>query len=528
MRVSQRLAKKRAAEAEAKTETTASSAASKSVVPKPKNKKAKKSKDDSVPESTTSTKKRATAAKTKTITSAATSSNSKSGAAKNKKEEKSKGDSLPESTASTTESSSPSTSVGVFSASKEWKESDCGTLLYFYPPSTPYSTKIAGFDIDDTIIKTKSGKTFATNDLTDWQLWSSPNVKNTVNDLVSDGYRIVFFTNQEGISKGKVDKKKWKQKVINIIDELGLANQVTVLASLSKKENDYRKPHIGMWRFLSQHLSSPDAIPDAAHSMYVGDAAGRPKRNGKKKDFSCTDYKFALNIGGGIEFKTPEELFLKSTELSDKASLTTSTMGFQPKVNWSKYLNEPYDAVDSSFNDFVSSCGESKEVIVIVGSPASGKSSLTKRLIEDIAKANPEGPEYVRVNQDTLKTVPKCVKVAKQALEEGKSPIIDNTNRDSKTRKSYIDVAKSLKVPCRCIYIDIEKDESFHLNAYRGAMGNIYGERRTVPDMVIHTFYKNMVKPTKSEGFAEVTKLNFFPGPFDSEEQQSSFYRFTM
>jgi len=415
-----------------------------------------------------------------------------------------------------------------FAASPEWKESRCGTLLYLYPPSSPDSVKIAGFDIDDTIIKTKSGKAFATDDLKDWQLWSKPHVKTTLAELVSDGYRVVFFTNQEGISKGKVDKNKWKQKITDVITELSLTNQVTVLASLTKKENDYRKPHIGMWRFLCQHLSSPNATPNAEGSMYVGDAAGRPKRGSKKKDFSCTDFKFSLNIGRGLIFKTPEELFLKTKDSSDLASLTTSNMGFQPKVHWLEYVDKPFDFVNSNFSDLVSSCGKNgQEVIVIVGSPASGKSTIAGRLISGIIAAN-AGVEYVRVNQDTLKTVPKCIKATKEALADGKSVIIDNTNRDMKTRKNYIDVAESLKLPCRCVFVDATKEESFHMNALRGANGNYYGEKRTVPDMVVHSFYKNLVEPNKNEGFTEVIKLKVAPGPFDSEDQKSSFYRFTM
>ncbi len=44
---------------------------------------------------------------------------------------------------------------------------------------------------------------------------------------------------------------------------------------------------------------------DLKKSFYCGDAAGRVK--GKKKDFSDSDYKFALNIN--ITFFTPEMLF---------------------------------------------------------------------------------------------------------------------------------------------------------------------------------------------------------------------------
>ena len=59
-----------------------------------------------------------------------------------------------------------------------------------------------------------------------------------------------------------------------------------------------------------------------------------------------------------------------------------------------------------------------KEMVIFVGSPASGKSTFWKNYM----------PQYLRVNRDTLKTKEKCYKLAEEAILKGSSVVIDNTN----------------------------------------------------------------------------------------------------
>lgn len=70
------------------------------------------------------------------------------------------------------------------------------------------SVQIASYDIDGTIIKTKSGNVFPKNS-NDWQI-AFTEVPQKLKQLLADDYKIVFFTNQAGISSGKTIESEWK------------------------------------------------------------------------------------------------------------------------------------------------------------------------------------------------------------------------------------------------------------------------------------------------------------------------------
>jgi bifunctional polynucleotide phosphatase/kinase len=59
---------------------------------------------------------------------------------------------------------------------------------------------VLGVDMDDTLIRTKSGAKFA-RDASDWVFWHEK-VATVLREYTSNGYRVVVFTNQAGISKG--------------------------------------------------------------------------------------------------------------------------------------------------------------------------------------------------------------------------------------------------------------------------------------------------------------------------------------
>ncbi|XP_072357675.1 bifunctional polynucleotide phosphatase/kinase [Scyliorhinus torazame] len=285
-----------------------------------------------------------------------------------------------------------------------WTENN--KLLSFTKKGVHARSKFAGFDIDGTIITTKSGKVFPTG-TDDWRILYAE-IPRKLKELLAEEYKIVLFTNQRGISRGKLHPQDFKSKVEAIISRLGIPIQVYVSTGLGS----YRKPMLGMLELLQEQGNAGVKI-DLESCVYVGDAAGRPANwapDRKKKDFSCSDRLFALNAG--IPFHTPEEFFLGWR----KAAFHLPE--FDPRnLDLSIPLYEPPSAS-------LTSAGP--EVIVAVGFPGSGKSTfIQQHLVRD---------GYVYANRDTLGSWQKCVTVCEAALRDGKRVAVDNTNPDLESR----------------------------------------------------------------------------------------------
>lgn len=321
--------------------------------------------------------------------------------------------------------------------------------------------EIYAFDMDDTLIKTKSGHKFP-KDQNDWE-WLFPIIPNNLKELHAKGIIIAIISNQKGVSTGSTKLEHITEKIQAMSDQLGFSLTYFVATS----DDKYRKPSPMIGRHI-QELGGKLTI-------YVGDAAGRPAswKIGKKKDFSCSDRKFAFNCG--IKFATPEEFFLNESEAQfEYDGCDQITFG------------QPFQYVPTA----------PIEMIVMVGMPASGKSTLAKEISSKF------GHEYI--NQDTLKTKIRCIKAAKVALSKGKSIIIDNTCPSVEARKEFTSLVKN--APTVCIWMKTSEELSRHNNEFRTICGGSH-----IPCIVYAKYKKSFVEPTIAEGFSVVHAVDFCP-----------------
>ena len=176
------------------------------------------------------------------------------------------------------------------------------TLIRYVPENAKVTNKIAAFDFDSTLVEQKSGKTFPV-DGHDWKLLFENDIRPQLFSDIEEGYTIIIFTNQSGISKKKITYEMLKQRLEGFMKEV----EVPFWVYAATHGDKYRKPGTAMWSRMCEDLN---VKPNLQECIYVGDAAGRFQgwHKNRKKDFSCSDRKFAWNVG--IKFQTPEEYFL--------------------------------------------------------------------------------------------------------------------------------------------------------------------------------------------------------------------------
>lgn len=296
-----------------------------------------------------------------------------------------------------------------------------------HAPAAPSAKPYAIFDFDGTLVKPKDGRQFPRS-VSDWQ-YLRPSVPATLRTYAAT-HTLVIVTDQS---------KPWKVDMIHaVLDDLALPELPTVVIGVKTQ-----KPSTSLFTSVF-----PSFLPSG--SFYVGDAAGRPG------DWSDRDKAFAQALS--IPFKVPEEVF----PMPAPAPVAPQPLTVQPVGH--------------------------REVVILCGYPASGKSTLASRVFEAAG--------YHITSGDIHKTAAKMKKDALvHGLKADKSVVFDSTAGTVEKRAEFIAFAKAHDLPARIVWIQTPIEVAMEYNKGRALAGGA-----NVPAIAFYTFRKHFVAPTDAEG----------------------------
>ncbi|KAL8434234.1 hypothetical protein Efla_001999 [Eimeria flavescens] len=431
---------------------------------------------------------------------------------------------------------------------------------------------VAIFDLDGTLITTRSGKKFPVN-ANDWKLLYEKSVPARLQFLHQAGYHLFVLSNQLGVSRGHVTLLDLTLKIDSLQHVLG----VPLTACMCCCDDLYRKPRptaaaLVFNELLPRVLRASQQASTAAREateghvapevftckyprvFFVGDAAGRPG------DHSSADLKFALNAG--MRFFTPEEFFLgqgapslplvlrrlQPDAVVDGVGADTRVKGQMLLGRTGKLLERqaarafsaaaPLDpsellkhckamgvqaegtGLKLSEEAYVPSQQAGQELVLLVGAPGSGKTTLAER----------QFPTHEVVRQDDLKGKQKCIELCSLLLSGGKSVVVDRQNATREDRQPFIEVARKCAPGCslRAIALLWPKELCLHLGQYRSLatalrrrpkgvnagqptdnafMPDARYRLQKVPKLVVDKFYAHVELPTVDEGFESIQVL---------------------
>ena len=285
--------------------------------------------------------------------------------------------------------------------------------------------KMAAFDYDWTLVSPKDGKTFPSN-IDDWK-WLYPTIPEKIKKYYEDGFMIVIITNQS---------KDWKHEQIQLVVK---TLKVPIFILVASHKCDY-KPNPSLFNLFIGNTKI-----NKEKSFFVGDALGR------KSDFSDSDKVFAENIG--IPYYCPEQVFYVKTEILEIPTVPLT---------------------------------DEKKIVVMMGYPGSGKSTVAKNICKNEC--------FIYIEGDLYKSSTKMIKASLGHIENNKSIVFDATNSSSKKRKEYIELGKKYNYKVVCVHVSTPLEMAYKQNKLRNY-------EKYVPKIAYSVYSKNYEQPNENEGF---------------------------
>lgn len=260
-------------------------------------------------------------------------------------------------------------------------------FYYMIPDDIEEKERCVCFDFDGTLVTRKNGSAPYVQETVEDNFVIFPGVVDSIISLIEENILVVIISNQSNFTE---IKKREFESFNELFD-----NNLCIL--IAHKKNNYRKPNPG----FADLLSGLDIC------FYCGDAAN------SDHDFvpytwdkNQTDYVYAETLG--VPFYTPHDVF---------------------EFNYLSY--EP-----------------SEDIVIMMGVPGSGKTSISKRFEEENG--------YLRFSQDELKKLNnpemtvsalnsvKNKKYFTKLLNSGEKIILDATHGNPKNRNVWVDFANNL------------------------------------------------------------------------------------
>jgi len=334
------------------------------------------------------------------------------------------------------------------------------TLITFqdhFRPTKGKGVKVIFADLDHTLI-TPKGKHVFPKTLDDWK-WKNEAVVPKLKEMYNMGYEIVIVTNQK---KMPADDVRAKAKMI--YDDL----QLPFVFISGHSDLYYRKPQLGLLEVLIEYIfKEPECIDPA--SIFLGD--------------SVADLYFARNTN--IKFIHTDMFFLDKPN-KEFAKIEEKE---HPLTKWMSKTAQPLPSFKSS----------SKHLVVMVGSPASGKSFYSRDL---------EKKGFLRINKDEMKADKVQQKAFNIGLKEGQNIVIDNTNSTKEGRAKWINAAKEASYKITIVWMNFPMPVVEFLDNYRVYMNK--NQDTHVPAVAMRVYYKKLEAPTQEEcdNLIEIKTIN--------------------
>ena len=338
------------------------------------------------------------------------------------------------------------------------------TLITFqnhFRPIKGDGIKVIFADLDHTLI-TPKGKHVFPKTIDDWK-WKDETIVPKLKDMYNNkGYEIVIVSNQKKMTREEVNTK-----VQMIYDDL----QLPFVFISGHSDLYYRKPQLGLWEVLIEYIFKDINNIDYPSSIFVGD--------------SIADLYFARNIN--IKFMHTELLF---SGIPNKDFLKIEEKK-HPLTEWVS------DSVKNILPSFKKS---SKRIVIMVGSPASGKSFYSHELETTYG--------YLRINKDDMKSDAVMMKAFDSGLKDGRNIVIDGTNPTKESRSKWITTAQKASYEITIVWMNFPMYVVEFLNNYRIAKNK--NQNSHVPTVAMRVYYKKLEIPLQSEcdTLIEINKIN--------------------